>query len=111
MHEFKVINLTTSNLAPGSIVRWNKRVPLLGTVVDTEFQDVSGLAPFVLSTSKVIRPSTGFNDDWGFWENGVVKNREFQLNVRTTDRYVLVTISDYGFGVIVTHTSPDTWQW
>jgi hypothetical protein len=33
------------------------------------------------------------------------------LNVYDNDRYTVVVISDYGIGILVTATSPDTWKW
>ncbi|MFJ8664045.1 hypothetical protein [Streptomyces sp. NPDC093795] len=34
-----------------------------------------------------------------------------QLNCFDGDRYVVVTISDYGIAVLPTKTSPYTWGW
>lgn len=37
--------------------------------------------------------------------------RQYQLNCYDGDRYVVVTISDYGIAVLPTKTSPYTWEW
>ena len=113
MYEFRVINLTATPLPAHSVVRWNKWFPVNGDI-DTEEIDVSGLAPFTLSATREIRPAPASSitlDYWGYWINNVVKTKEYELKIKTGDRYILVAISDYGFSVIVTHTAPDTWQW
>lgn len=97
-HEFFVLNLTTSPLK--GKVSWISS----GNEISI---DVNGLAPASISEKKAFYPSSGNRDKWRWSEKG----REYQLNVYDKDRYAVVTISDYGIGVLVTDTSPDTWKW
>ncbi len=98
VHEFFVVNITNA--------------PLKGTVSwsngsDKVSIDVNGLAPATMSMTRAFAPKGGARDYWNWSEKG----REYQLNCYDQDRYAVVVISDYGIGVLVTNTSPDTWKW
>lgn len=97
-HEFFVVNITSQ--------------PLKGTVTwsgggNSISIDVTGLAPGQASGVKQFFPTSGHNDYWRWSEKG----RDYQLNCYDADRYAVVVLSDYGIGVLVTSTSPDTWKW
>ena|SRR5438105_1873149 len=98
VHEFFVVNITTGPL--DGKVYWEGG----GT---KEEVDVSGLQPGQVSKLKTFSPQSGTKDWWKWSERG----RSYQLNIYGGDRYVAVTISNYGIGVIPTATSPDTWGW
>lgn len=68
---------------------------------------VDGLKLAAISELKAFSPQGGTKDMWHWIERG----REYQLNCYDGDRYVVVTISSHGIGVIPTSTSPDTWKW
>ncbi|MBH1970180.1 hypothetical protein FK216_03405 [Moraxellaceae bacterium AER2_44_116] len=97
-HEFFVVNLTRSALT-GSVV-WSNN--------SSEYSiDVNGLQPGSVSVKQAFAPASGHKDYWKWTEKG----RDYQLNCYDDDRYAVVTISEYGIGVLVTSTSPDTWKW
>ena len=96
--EFFVVNLTTSPLTGN--VTWaggSRSVPL----------NVNGLLPGTASGRAAFSPQSGVRDLWQWSARG----RQYQLNVYDNDRYTVVVISDYGIGILVTATSPDTWKW
>jgi hypothetical protein len=96
--EFFVVNLTTKPLT--GTVTWSggsRKVPL----------DVNGLQPGTASARKAFSPQGGVKDQWQWSARG----RAYQLNIYDGDQYTVVVISDYGIGVLVTATAPDTWKW
>lgn len=97
-HEFFVANLTTSALT--GTVKWHGGD-------DSQEISVAGLQPGTCSALQSFYPTGGTRDLWSWSERG----REYQLNCYEHDRYVVVTISNYGIGVLPTDTSPDTWKW
>ncbi len=94
-HEFFVVNLTDIPLT--GKVSWNDAIDI----------DVNGLVPGTASELKQFAPKGGTADLWHY----SVRGRSYQLNVYDADRYTVVVISNYGIGVLVTATSPDTWKW
>ncbi|GAA3929833.1 hypothetical protein GCM10022244_43520 [Streptomyces gulbargensis] len=96
--EFFVLNLTKEPLK--GTVSWNGA----GRTVD---MDVNGLEPCAVSQRAAFSPERGRDDMWSWSERG----RQYQLNCYDGDRYVVVTISDYGIAVLPTKTSPYTWEW
>lgn len=96
--EFFVVNITSGELTGN--VTWtggSRSVPI----------DVTGLKPGEVSQKKSFSPQGGTKDLWQYSGRG----RQYQLNVYDGDRYTAVVLSDYGIGVLVTSTSPDTWKW
>ncbi|WP_052845050.1 hypothetical protein [Streptomyces sp. NRRL S-31] len=69
--------------------------------------EVKGLQPGQASPLKGFDPQSGKVDWWKWSERG----GWHQLNIYGGDRYVAVTLSNYGIGVLPTATSPDTWKW
>jgi hypothetical protein len=96
--EFFVVNISSQKLT-GS-VSWKGG----GRSVSI---DVNGLAPGTKSEMKSFSPQGGVTDYWQWSARG----RQYQLNIYDGDRYTVVVISDYGIGVLVTSTAPDTWKW
>lgn len=97
-HSFIVVNLTKSPLT--GKVSWDNGENEVSI-------DVTGLPAGQASKSADFFPSGGHNDMW-HWNK---KGRKYQLNCYSNDIYAVVTVSEYGFGVLVTATSPDTWAW
>ena len=96
--EFFVVNITSSTLT--GKVTWtggSRSVSL----------DVNGQQPGTASRLQAFSPQGGTNDFWQWSARG----RQYQLNVYDKDRYTVVVLSDYGIGVLVTSTKPDTWKW
>lgn len=96
--EFFVVNLTDKPLTGSVSWRGGSRSVSL---------EVDGLQPGTASERKAFSPQSGVRDLWQWSARG----REYQLNVYDGDRYAVVVLSDYGIGVLVTATSPDTWKW
>jgi hypothetical protein len=96
--EFFVVNISSSELR--GTVSWTG-----GSRKDSI--DVTGLKPGAISRMQTFSPQGGVRDLWRYSERG----RDYQLNVYDGDRYTAVVLSDYGIGVLVTSTSPDTWKW
>ena len=69
--------------------------------------DVNGLRPGTVSALQSFSPQGGTRDLWQWSQRGGT----YQLNVYDDDRYTAVVISDYGIGILVTATAPDTWKW
>jgi hypothetical protein len=103
-HEFFVLNLTDRSLTGQVMWENNKENPGKDEKVSIA---VNELQPANISEKKQFFPVEGKNDYWRYSEKG----RTYQLNCYDKDRYAVVTISDYGIGVLVTATSPDTWEW
>ena len=97
--EFFVLNLCHDKLGP-SKVTWRGGD-------QKQSIDVGGLEPATISGRKQFYPKSGVKDEWNY----SLRDREFQLNIFEFDRYVVVTISEYGIGVLPTFTAPDTWKW
>lgn len=97
-HEFFVVNITNNPLK--GVVIWSNGSSKYSI-------DVNGLEPGSISRKQAFSPQSGKKDYWSWSEKG----REYQLNCYDGDRYAAVVISDYGIGVLVTSTSPDTWKW
>ncbi|GAB1335675.1 hypothetical protein ACE1SV_22650 [Streptomyces sp. E-15] len=97
-HEFFVVNVTTGPL--DGKVYWEGG----GGQAAIE---VKGLQPGQASPLKGFDPQSGKVDWWKWSERG----GWHQLNIYGGDRYVAVTLSNYGIGVLPTATSPDTWKW
>ena len=96
--EFFVVNISNSALT--GTVKWHNssRESVL---------DVNGLQPGSTSIKQSFSPESGKSDYW-IWSG---KDGDHRLNCHDNDRYVAVVISNYGIGVLVTDTSPDTWKW
>jgi hypothetical protein len=97
-HEFFVVNISSKALK--GTVSWHNSDY-------SEAIDVNGLQPASISKTQAFTPASRNNDYWHWSEKG----RDYQLNCYGDDRYAVVVISDYGIGVLVTNTSPDTWSW
>jgi hypothetical protein len=97
-YQFAVVNITNSALTGSVIWSGGNR---------TESIDVNGLPPASISGSKEFFPQSGDSDMWHWSERG----RKYQLNCYDDDHYAVVVISEYGIGVLVTATKPDTWSW
>ena len=98
VHEFYVVNITTGPL--DGKVYWE------GAGAQVAI-DVKGLEPGKASKLGSFSPQSGSRDWWKWSERGEWR----ALNIYGGDRYVAVAISNYGFGVIPTATSPNTWKW
>ncbi len=96
--EFFVVNLTKNPLTGDVSWKGGSRTASI---------NVNGLQPGTASSRQAFAPQSGTRDLW-HWS---VKGRDYQLNVYDNDRYTVVVISDYGIGVLVTSTAPDTWKW
>lgn len=96
--EFFVVNISNKPLT--GTVKWHNSSR--ESVID-----VNGLLPGSTSSKQSFAPESGKTDYWS-WS---VKSKNYQLNCYDDDRYAVVVISDYGIGVLVTATSPDTWKW
>jgi len=96
--EFFVVNISSEPLI--GTVKWfnNSRESAI---------DVDGLEPGSVSKKQPFAPESGKTDYWR-WDK---KGRDYQLNCYDEDIFAVVVISDYGIGVLVTDTSPDTWKW
>ncbi|MFF4762636.1 hypothetical protein [Streptomyces sp. NPDC001292] len=98
VHQFFVVNVTTGPL--DGKVYWEGGGSQAAI-------DVQGLQPGQASRLESFSPKSGSKDWWKWSERGGWN----QLNIYGGDRYVAVTISNYGIGVLPTATSPDTWKW
>lgn len=97
-HFFLVVNLSDAPLS--GRVMWQSASHEVAL-------DVEGLAPGGVSKLQPFYPSGGHNDYWHWSQKG----RKYQLNCYDRDRYAVVTISNYGIGVLPSETSPDSWKW
>jgi hypothetical protein len=96
--EFFVVNISSNPLT--GTVKWHNSSRESSI-------NVNNLQPGNSSGKQSFSPESGKNDYWT-WS---VKGGDHKLNCYDNDRYAVVVISDYGIGVLVAATSPDTWKW